>query len=1722
LDREILELTPDGELDHEVEMADEYSEKISLTIIEIDDSLQPPVPPPISPPAVPAYAHHRSISPSAPRVKLPKLTIKKFDGDLTKWVSFWDAFEASIHVNSQLTDIDKFNYLRSFLESAAYEAISGLTLTSANYSEAVDTLKRRFGNSQLIINKHMDALLALPSVTSHNDLKGLRHLYDSVESHVRGLRALGVSSDSYGSLLTSMLMNKLPGEIRLVIARELNDEHWEVDKLMEIIDKEVDARERSIGQQLMRKTPHKSLPTGAVLVTSNSRPTGCVYCGGDHQSDQCTVITEPQPRKETLRKAGRCYVCLRKYHTSRNCRSKSRCTHCNGRHHSTICLRSGDQSSQQSQISPTPPTNTMYIDSNTPILLQTAKLHLVNPSRDTSPSLTVRGVLDSGSQRTYITRRIKSRLHLSALSNESLHIKTFGASPGMETQCELVNLGVHVSNGEVIMLNALVVPFICNPITFQPISVSRERFDHLMGLELADSADAQESLEIDVLIGSDSYWSFVTGNIIRGICGPTAVQTKMGWVLSGPAGPPEISTNLIFNATHALTVSTSEADSSLDEQLKQFWTLESLGIMEDEPSVHETFLQHIKFNGERYQVSLPWKEAHPTLPTNYDLCLKRLNGVLRKLKNDPHLLNEYERIISDQLKKGIVEPVIETTPVEGKLIHYLPHHGVVRQDKATSKLRIVYDASAKVQGHPSLNDCLHTGPNFGQSIFDILLRFRVHQVILTGDIEKAFLMIAIEERDRDVLRFLWVDDAKKESPKIKLLRFARVVFGVSCSPFLLNATVNHHMEAYRNEDPLFVEKFQSSIYVDDVTLGSEDVMTTYELYIKSKLRLSQAGFKLRKFVSNSQELRRLVKLNEQSLEDEITDDGETHKILGIIWNFTHDSLLFDVDCVAHKMDALEPTKRNVVSLTAKFFDPLGIVSPVTVLFKIFFQELCVSGVNWDDTLTEEQLERWNQLKKSLGGPRTLIIPRLYFETPLSSLENPQLIGFCDASRRAYAAVVYVRAIVDGTIQVKFVAAKTRIAPLKEITIPRLELLAAVLLSKLIVNVRAALESELSLDNLICYSDSTVTLYWIYGHNREWKQFVENRTKTIRRLVPPHSWRHCPGECNPADIPSRGLTFTELLSSDLWLRGPDLLYTMEVHDDAVVGEMPEECAREVKKNVTLLLAEGSAIKQRIGLLMECKDFSSLHRLLRVTGLVIKFIRLISSKNSELKINSIPLGNTDIARLYWIQEAQIQLTQDPKFELWRRQFNVSLDEQQIWRCNTRMSNSRLISSAKNPALLHKKHPLIKLIVENAHIRTLHGGVKDTLTELRSAYWLIGGRQFTRQLIHRCVRCRRLEGMPYKGAVPPPLPAYRVQQSRPFQYTGVDFAGPMYVKSSMVSDKPKTWMCLYTCAVTRAVHLDLVPDLNTMTFLRCFKRFTSRRGVPKKIVSDNGKTFVSASSTLASIFNDPDVSNYFESLQIEWSFNLQRAPWWGGLFERLIRSTKRCLKKVLGKASVTYEELLTILAEAEAVLNSRPLTFISSEDSDEPLTPSHLMFGFRVLSLPEPTSSDEDPCFQTASDLNRRSKYLTRISDTFWRRWRKEYLLELRELHRFNKQGHGVDSPVKVGEVVTVFEENLPRSLWRLGVIDAVIGSADGQKRAARVRVLSKTGRPVILQRPIQHLYPLEVQSEDVPNIPALDPVSGPADSMSYSPPPAMTRPQRAAASEARDGIYGYSLD
>ena len=358
-----------------------------------------------------------------------------------------------------------------------------------------------------------------------------------------------------------------------------------------------------------------------------------------------------------------------------------------------------------------------------------------------------------------------------------------------------------------------------------------------------------------------------------------------------------------------------------------------------------------------------------------------------------------------------------------------------------------------------------------------------------------------------------------------------------------------------------------------------------------------------------------------------------------------------------------------------------------------------------------------------------------------------------------------------------------------------------------------------------------------------------------------------------------------------------------------------------------------------------------------------------------------------------------------------------------------------------------------------KSMHNnGVAETLVQPRSKYWVVKGRQTVKKILIKCAVCKKLEGRPYGVPPTPQLPEFRLSDDFAFSSIGVDFAGPIYVKDvyNKSSVMNKAYIVLYTCASSRAVHLDLVPNMSSQAFVRSFKRFTARRGVPRLVVSDNG-----------SAFKSDELKRLLAEYSVSWKYNVALAPWWGGFFERLVKSTKRCLKKSLGTARVTYEELLTVIVETEGILNSRLLTYVSDEMRD-PLTPSQLVIDRRLLNLHG--NAKQPSAGYTVRDLSRREKYLNTLLSHFWKRWQKEYLTELRVHHNYNSSNR--KPTIKIRDVVCVYKDKAPRQLWSMGVVKSLITGRDGYHRGAVVTVRSGD-RVVEITIPLNRLYPVESQ-------------------------------------------------
>ena len=1073
-------------------------------------------------------------------IKLPKIQLAKFNGDITKFPAFWQSFEQAIHNNEAVSPINKLNYLLSLLEGPAYRAVEGFNLQEENYENVVETLKSRFGKMQQIVNAHMQNLLELQNHPSEG-IGQLRKIYDKINVNVRGLNALGMPPETYGNLLIPIIMAKMPREISMQVARETSNAAWHVKDILKIIDSEIEANEISsfISKSMPKVSEKDRVPTRVQGTTKSfvtrqevrqervERKLQCYFCKGNHVAGKCDKISSVEERRKILKEDKRCFNCLKRGHFSPECNSGNGCSKCKGpkgRHHYSICLGETSNSKPAEKDESTEST-TVTAKERGNVLLQTATGYVYNGSNK-DQCFKVQMLFDLGSQRSYVTEELMKKLNLGIECNEMLNLNTFGSSKFAKVKCNRVTFFVSLNDYDDVEVSALTHKVICSPLRTR---VDVGNHAHLRGLTLADNS-LGSSCKIDVLIGADKYYDFIVGDIVKGSAGPVATKSKLGWLLSGTnpkfdVEDSEICTNTVSHLVldkgleYSITgepeisnVARNDKDSEeLIEALNEFWEAESCGIHET-PDANDDKPEplNIQHNGERYQVGLPWKLDYSDLPDDYDYCFSRLKAVHSRLKARPQLLKDYDGIFQTQLAEGIIERVPDDE-VETKH-HFMSHHCVIREDKDTTKVRIVFDGSAKSKHNKSLNDCLEVGKNYMPLIWDTLVRFRLNSVAMTADIEKAFHQIAVEESDRDALRFLWYDNSDSEVPNVIQLRFTRLPFGLKCSPGILGATIHHHVGQYRDRHPEAWEVL-SKLYADDLAAGAETAGKAFDLYRDCKEIMKQGSFNLRKWNSNDKGLLERIDISEGQVGK--VENRQLSKVLGVTWNTDVDNLGLDLRNVLEFASTLPPTKRSVLKIAAKVFDPLGCLSFFVVKLKIFFQELCKEKVPWDEEFEGSRRRKYTSLVNEIEAFQGVSIPRHFFDKG-KDIETVQIHAFSDASESAYACVVYLRSVYkSGEVSVRFICSKANVAPLERQTIPRLELLGAVLMAKLVHNVKEIIGKELGQGSIetFYWVDSMATLCWV-KNDRVLKQYVGNRVREILQVSSREEWYFVPGSLNP--------------------------------------------------------------------------------------------------------------------------------------------------------------------------------------------------------------------------------------------------------------------------------------------------------------------------------------------------------------------------------------------------------------------------------------------------------------------------------------------------------------------------------------------------------------------------------------------------------------------------------
>ena len=663
---------------------------------------------------------------------------------------------------------------------------------------------------------------------------------------------------------------------------------------------------------------------------------------------------------------------------------------------------------------------------------------------------------------------------------------------------------------------------------------------------------------------------------------------------------------------------------------------------------------------------------------------------------------------------------------------------------------------------------------------------------------------------------------------------------------------------------------------------------------------------------------------------------------------------------------------------------------------------------------------------------------------------------------------------------RFVAAKAKVAPTKAISIPRLELTAAVLGLRLMRKVSELL--EVTFENCTLWTDSEDVICWIQGQSRRYKTFVANRISEIHQKSNPRQWRHVPTDLNCADDATRGLHAKELSTDHRWFSGPEFLYKKEEdwpqRKQIKVEERSEDYLAEIAKSKMAFAAEISQTW------LDPLKFSSWTRLIRVTAWVLRFVAKLLAKvkksakpeNPEYETCGEVILNPaelDKAGKLWVKQAQMErFAKEIKELKGGREVNKQshlkpltpiVDELGVLRVGGRLNRAELPYDAAHPMILPKKHYITRLVVADVHHRCRHAGVNHVLAQVRNRYWVIDGRQEVKNWDQECKSCERRRAKP-AVQIMAPLPTSRLgMPMRAFAKCCVDYAGPFVTKiTRRVS--AKRYLCLFTCPATRAVHLEMAFSLSTADFLKAFSRMVATRGKPEEVISDNGTNFVGAERELRELIQSLDQTRIADDAAnkgIKWSWNPPLGSHFGGVFESLIKVAKKTLKVIVGNAGLNDDELQTAIKEVEALMNSRPLSYEGTDPRDEPvLTPSHFLIGQLGGQL-APQVTDE-----LAFNPRNRWRLIQNLVKIFWKRWREEFLATLNTRKKWREKKDNL----KVGDVVLVVDQNAPRGQWPLGRVEEVFPGQDG-----RVRVVQVSTRGHKFTRPITRLCPLNVSDD-----------------------------------------------
>lgn len=1644
----------------------------------------------------------QAIASSLSMNRLPVPEPTTFSGDPLRFTDWKMSFMTLID-RKPLPASEKMFYLKNYLAGEARKAVEGFFYRDSEnaYNGAWKVLQDRYGNPFIIQKAFRDKLVKWPKISA-NDPLALREFADFLQScteaipHVKGLAILNDCEENH------KLLKKLPEWIVRKWSRIVVDEldtsgsYPDLTCFTEFLSREariacnpiaspllinfkpIDDRIPKRAKAFNTNTQTKSFAQEKQEVNNNKPKSPCFVCKSEaHGITKCPTFAAKsvEDKKTFIHENRLCFGCLRKGHMTKDCRRRHTCNACNRRH--PTCLHEDrkqrpveaimnsststeEHASQETHkvMSHTSTQRTSATSSIVPVFVSSVQ----EPHRE----ILTYAILDTQSDSTFVLDDVLDKLNVD-VQPVKLKLSTMTAIDTIISSKSVHGLQVRglYSESCIQLQQAYSRDFIPVDKSYVPTKETALLWPHLRNL--ADKLPPLQDCDVGLLIGYDCPAALAPREVILGDKNqPFAQRSELGWSIIGSSNP-HLDRQGSQSFVHRLTVKELPVPAATDvlKALESDFierTHEDKYVSQEDVHFIQFLSNHItqKEDGH-YEMPLPFKgNSPPNLPNNKRLATVRLQCLKKKLKANKQYYDQYKTFMEETIDKGDAEPAPTTS--EGQTEWYLPHHGIYHPRKP-NKLRVVFDCSAKFYG-VSLNDTLLTGPDLINPLVGVLCRFRKEAVAIICDIERMFYQFSVTPESRNYLKFLWWKggDLEKEPQEY---RMAVHLFGAASSPGCANFGLKHLARQHKANYPLASTFVEKNFYVDDGLVSVPSVDEAKKLITESQELCKRGGLRLHKFNSNEEAALSCLDSSERAANVEPLgfDSTPSERALGIQWSIKDDTFSFNIS-----LKDQPSTRRGCLSVIASLYDPLGFIAPFSLSGKRILQELCHRGIGWDDSLPEDIKPRWEEWINGLLKLKEVSIPRCYHPHDFQNIVSVELHHFSDASCVGYGACSYLRYKNDkNEVHCSLVMAKARVAPSKVTSIPRLELAAAVVSAKVSVLLKG--ELDMKIDQEFFWTDSQVVLGYINNDARRFHIFVANRVQLIRDNSDPSQWYYVETSENPADHASRGLHASDIHSTN-WLRGPKFLWERELHltpstpAELLVGD-PEV------KTIQVLATEA---KNCNDILKRLSQFSSWTTLVKVVAR-IKRLRSKQKHSEHVTVEEREKAAEAVIKIVQQQAFphEIKMLQSEK-DLPNSSSLFSLDP--IWSegllcVGGRLKQSSLCHKIKHPVILPNNSHITKLIVSHYHAKTCHQGRSQTQMELRTnGFWVIGGSKLVAKLIHTCVLCRKLR-RPTENQRMAELPKERLEASAPFTNSGMDCFGPFIVKKAR--KEYKRYGLIFTCLYSRAVHIEMLEDLSTDSFINALRCFISLRGAVRQLHCDQGSNFVGARNEFKEALKQCDtklLEIFLSERQCEFVFNSPSASHAGGVWERQIRTVRNVLNATFAQCPGRLDDasLRTLLYEAMAIVNSRPLTVdgINDPHALEPLTPNHLIMMKSKVALPPPGVFVKEDLYTTKRW--RRVQYLI---EQFWGRWKKEYLLNISTRQKW----HLPQRNLRANDIVIIKDDNLPRNHWQLGRVVETVQDSDGLVRRVKVQVGERKSqrkqdppsKPSVIERPVQKL-------------------------------------------------------